>query len=595
MKSQFLSSLAALTAALTLGLAGGAHAQSLPYGDVGGPGAGSANGADSTDEVSDEAETDAGSPSLIKRTGRVRITPYIEAQQVVTAELSPGNEVLTYSTLAAGVEANLTGRNAEAGIAVRYERRFGYGKNKVSDSDVISGVARGNVALVPRTLYLEAGAMAARLSVENNGTTTPGLEIGTSSAQVYGAYIGPSVKTQLGAVDVQGHYRFGYSRVSTPNVLPAAAGQTPIDLYDEGTVHNALLHFATQAGTVLPVGLGLGAGWIREDISNLDQRIDDKHVRGDVTLPVGADLALVAGVGYEKVQVSQRNAVIDTLTGLPVRTGNGRYLTDQSQPRQIAYESEGLIWDAGVLWRPSRRTALEVHVGKRYGSTTYFGSFAYAPNSRTTLNVSVYDGISGFGGRLNQALADLPTQFEGIRNPLTGGLSTCVAGVPNAAGTANSSANRGANSSGGCLNGALGSVRSAVFRGRGVMASLGIVGNSLQYGVAAGYDRHSFIAAPGTVLALANGVIDENYWAAAYLNGRIDRNSSFGTNLYANWYQSGDALAGNSTSIGATAAYYRTLTGNLTATAAVGINGVNRDLLQDIWTASGLVGLRYSF
>ncbi len=586
MKPQFLTSLAALAATLALGLSGAAHAQSLPYGDVGGgAGANSDNGPDSGDEAADDDDSSGGLGGMVKRTGRVRVTPYIEAQQVVTAELSPGNEVLTYSTVAAGIEANLSGRNAQAGVAVRYERRFGWGSNKVSDSDVVSGVARASVGLIPRTLFLEGGAMAARMSVNGNGSTTPGLEFGNNSAQIYGAYIGPSLKTQLGAIDVEGHYRFGYSRVTTPNVLPVGPGQTAIDLYDEGTVHHAVLHFGTKAGTVLPIGLGVGGGWNREDTSNLDQRIDDKHVRGDVLLPVGSDLALVGGVGYEKVQVSQRDAVIDTLTGLPVLTANGRYATDQSQPRQISYESEGLIWDAGVMWRPSKRTALEAHVGRRYGSMTYFGSFAYAPNARTTLNVSVYDGISGFGGRLNQALADLPTQFDGLRNPLTGGLSTCVAGVNGAQG----------NSGGGCLNGALGSVRSATFRGRGVMASLGIQGNSLQYGVGAGYDRHSFIAAPGTVLALANGVIDENYWAAAYLNGRIDRNSSFGTNVWANWYQSGDALAGNSSSIGATAAYYRTLTGNLTATAAVGINGVNREVLQDIWTASGLVGLRYSF
>ncbi len=585
MKPQFLTALATLAATLALGLPGAAHAQSLPYGDVGGSSASSDSGSDSGDDAVDDGDSAESPGGMVKRTGRVRVTPYIEAQQVVTAELSPGNEVLTYSTLAAGIEANLNGRNAQAGLAVRYERRFGYGSNKISDSDVVSGVARASVGLVPRTLFLEGGAMAARMSVNGNGSTTPGLEFGNSSAQVYGAYIGPSLKTQLGAVDVEGHYRFGYSRVTTPNVLPVGPGQTPIDLYDEGTVHHALLHFGTKAGTVLPIGLGVGGGWNREDVSNLDQRIDDKHVRADVLLPVGSDLALVGGVGYEKVQVSQRDAVIDTLTGLPLLSGNGRYVTDQTQPRQIAYESEGLIWDAGVMWRPSKRTALEAHVGKRYGSTTYFGSFAYAPNTRTTLNVSVYDGISGFGGRLNQALADLPTQFDGLRNPLTGGLSTCVAGVNGAQG----------NSGGGCLNGALGSVRSATFRGRGVMASLGIQGNNLQYGVGAGYDRHSFIAAPGTVLALANGVIDENYWVAAYLNGRIDRNSSFGTNVWANWYQSGDALAGDSSAIGATAAYYRTLTGNLTATAAVGINGVNREVLQDIWTASGLVGLRYSF
>jgi hypothetical protein len=586
MKPHFFAGLAAMAAILAVGLPATVQAQSLPYGDVGGVGASSDSSV--VDDAADESDTPTDGIGLIKHTGRLRITPYIEAQQVVTGELSPGNEVLTYSTLAAGVDANLTGRNAEAGVAVRYERRFGWGSNRISDGDVVSGVARGSVGIIPHTLFLEGGATAARLSVQNNGSTSPGLELGNSSAQVYSAYIGPAIKAQLGAVNVEGHYRFGYSRVTTPNALPVAAGQTPIDLYDEGTVHNALIHFGTRAGTVLPIGVGVGAGWNREDTSNLDQRIDDKHVRGDVTLPVGLDLALVAGVGYERVQVSQRDALIDTLTGLPVVSDNGRYVTDRSRPRQIAYESEGLFWDAGVLWRPSRRTALEAHVGKRYGSTTYFGSFAYAPNSRATLNVSVYDGISGFGGRLNQALADLPTQFDGLRNPLTGGLSTCVVGVPGASGT-------NANSAGGCLNGVLGSVRSASFRGRGVMASLGLTGNNLQYGLGAGYDRRSFIAAPGTVLALANGVIDQNYWIAAYLNGRIDRNSSFGTNVWANWYQSGDALAGNTSAIGATAAYYRSLASNLTATAAVGMNGISRETLQDIWTASGLVGLRYSF
>ena len=587
MKPLMMSRLAALTVILALVMPSPAQAQTIAYGDTD---QSAAAGGDADEPSEDGAEDGAmadGIGGLSRRTGKLRVTPYIEVQQVISAQLSPTHETLTYSTLAAGIDANLTGRNAQAGIAARYERRFGWGNSQLSDSDVISGIGRASVGIIPRTLFLEGGVLAARLSVENNGAGTPGLEFGNNSSQVYGAYIGPSLKTQLGVVDVEGHYQFGYSRVSSPRILPVAAGQSPIDLYDEGTQHNAQIHAGTRAGTFLPIGIGLGAGWIHEDTSNLDQRVDDKHVRGDVTLPVSGDLALVAGVGYEKVQVSQRNAVFDTLTGLPVRSRNGHYVTDQTQPRQLAYDVEGLIWDAGVLWRPSKRTALEAHLGRRYGSATYFGSFAYAPNARMILNVSVYDGISGFGGRLNRALAALPTQFEGQRNPLTGGVGTCVTSVPGSA------SNGG--SGGTCLNGALGSLRSATFRGRGVTASLGITGTNLQYGIGAGYDRHTFFAAPGTVLAQANGVIDETVWTAAYVNGRIDRNSSFGTNVWANWYQSGDAFSGNSRSIGATAAYYRTLADNLTGTAAVGISGVDRQSLQDIWTASALIGLRYSF
>ena len=582
MEPHLLKRLAALTAGLALAVPGMAHAQLLPYGDVASPSAGS-DAADAQDSSDDETDSSAVS-GLSIHTRKAHVTPYIEVQQVVTSELSPGNETLTYSTVAAGLDANITGRNFEAGAAVRYERRFGWGGNSAPDGDVVSGVARASVGIIPRTLHLEGGAMAARVNVENNGSTSTGLNYGGNSSQIYSAYVGPSIKTQLGDISVEGHYRFGYNRVSAPTAVPLAPGQSAANLYNEGTVHNALLHFGTQAGTLLPIGLGAGAGWNREDQSVLDQRIDDKHVRGDVTLPISPDLALVAGVGYEKVQVAHRDALIDQATGLPVVDRNGRYVTDKSQPRQIAYETEGLIWDAGVLWRPSRRTALEAHLGRRYGSITYFGSFAYAPNSRTSLNVSVYDNVSGFGGMLNTALAGLPTQFEGLRNPLTGGLSTCVASI--AASGANGNT---------CLNGALASVQSASFRGRGVMVSYGVTGNSLQYGFGAGYDRRSFLAAPGTVLAAANGVIDENYWVSAYLNGRIDRNSSFGTNLWASWYQSGDALAGNTSAVGATAAYYRSITNHLTATAAVGVNGVNREILQDVWTASGLVGLRYTF
>lgn len=583
MKSHVIARAMALLAGAALVAPGVAHAQILPYGDVAGPSAGSADGSgdDVADEAADDGDSDLG--GLAPRTRKVHVTPYIEAQQVVTAELAPGSETLTYSSLAAGIDSSVSGRNMEGGMAVRYERRFGWGSN-ARDSDAVTGIARGSVGVVPGAVFLEGGAMAARVGVENNGSTAAGGAFSDNATQIYSFYVGPSIRTQAGDVQIEGHYRFGYNRVSAPAGVPRAPGQTPVDVYDEGTVHNAVLHFGTRAGTVLPVGIGIGAGWNHQDTSNLDQRIDDRHVRGDVTVPLGPDLALVGGVGYEDVKVSHRNAQIDPVTGLPVVGPDGRLVTDKTQPRQIAFETDGLIWDAGVLWRPSKRTALEAHVGRRYGSMTYFGSFAYAPNERTNFNVSVYDSVTGFGGLMNDAVANLPTQFQGVRDPLTGGLGSCVAA-------------QGQVGIGGatCLNGALASIGSSSFRGRGVMASLSIGGRNLQYGVAAGYDRRKFLTAPGTVLAGLNGVVDQDYWLAAYLNGRIDQHSGFSTTAWASWYQSGDVLAGDTQSYGATAAYYRSVTRNLTATLAVGVDGVERERLPDFWSASALAGVRLSF
>jgi hypothetical protein len=48
--------------------------------------------------------------------------------------------------------------------------------------------------------------------------------------------------------------------------------------------------------------------------------------------------------------------------------------------------------------------------------------------------------------------------------------------------------------------------------------------------------------------------------------------------------------------LGASLAYYRNLTDRLAATAAVGVDGISRDEpLDDQWSASALVGLRYNF
>jgi hypothetical protein len=573
MKSHHKLSLAAAALALLAGLP--ARAQSIPYGTASG-----GSGSKASSSGGDHADEDDGEEAPRKhRSKRIEVSPYIEAGLVTTAELSPGNDVFTYSTVAAGVDIGINGRNNQGSLSVRYQRSFALSGNG-QDSDQISGVARFSSAVVPGAVTIEAGAMAARASVEGNGSAVlETLGSRDTATQVYALYAGPSVRTQAGDAQIEGHYRIGYARVEAPDSVVVAPGNAAVDVFDDAVVHNAALHVGIKPGDVLPVGIGVGAGYNREDISNLDQRIEDLHVRGDVSFPVTSEVMLVGGVGWEKVEVSSRDALIDTITGLPVVGSDGRFVTNEAAPRTIAFETEGLIWDAGIVWRPSRRTVLEAHVGKRYGSTTYYGSFGWQPDNRSSFNVSVYDGITGFGGQLSTALAGLPTQFEAARNPLNGELSGCVV----------------AQEGGSCLSGALGSVRSAVFRSRGVAATYGADLGRIQTGFGVGYDHRKFIGAPGTVLALANGTVDENVWLAAYLNGDIDRNSQFATTFYSTWFQSGDALSGDLSAIGANAAYNRNLTSRISATAALGVSGLQRDALEDLWAASASVSVRYTF
>jgi hypothetical protein len=384
----------ALAGVLALGLPAAATAQSLDYGNVdGGSDAPSAGKSDSGGKSNDRGGRGG------RRDYGVTITPYIEAAQIVTAELEPGNDVLTYSRLSAGLDAEIAGRYNAASVSVRYERYFGWGK-KASDGDVISGIARGYATVVPG-LQVEAGALATQSKIDGNGTVG-GIGsiggIGSESGKVYSAYAGPTLATHAGPVQIDANYRIGYTKVETPDDVVAFPGGNAIDVFDESVVQDANVHAGVKPGDVLPVGLGVGGGFYQEDISNLDQRVRDMHARADVMLPVGQDLALVGGVGYEDVEISARDAVRD-VNGLPVIDSDGRYVTDKSVPRVMAYDVDGLIWDAGVVWKPSKRTQLEAHVGKRYGTTSYYGSFSYAPGSRSSINIAVYDNVAGFGGQ----------------------------------------------------------------------------------------------------------------------------------------------------------------------------------------------------
>lgn len=512
------------------------------------------------------------------RSGRVDVQPYIEAAQVLTAELSPGDDVVTYTRIAAGVDAGFAGRHSAGSASLRYERRIGYGD--VDDGDSITGIARASLAVVPRHVTFEAGGLASRARVESGGATTiGGFDADDSSTtQVYSVYAGPSVQTNVDDVALSGAYRIGYSRVETPDAVVLAPGDQPVDIFDDSVVQQASVRAGFAPGTALPIGVGVGGGWNRQDVSNLDQRIDDKYARADVTVPVSRTLALIGGVGYEDVEVSSRDALRDN-AGDPVIGADGRLVTDDSAPRQIAYETDGLIWDAGVLWRPSRRTSVQAVYGRRYGSSTYYGSLSYAPSSRTSVNIGVYDNLTGFGGNLMDNLANLPTRFSAFRNLLTGDLGSCVE----------------SQEGGNCALGNLGSLRSAVFRSRGVTASLAREVGRTSYGIAAGYDRRSYIAAAGTALEGADGILDENLWMGFYASQQLDAESGVSANAYVNWFDSGFDSAGNGTGYSASVAYYRELIAGLNGTAAIGLDGVSRDALPDYTNASALVGLRYSF
>lgn len=510
-----------------------------------------------------------------QRSNRV-VQPYIEVAQIVSAELTPGNDVVTFTQVAVGVDVNVQGRNSGAAVSLRYERNIGYGDNSV-DTDTISGIARGTLALVPNALSFEAGGLAARTRIDaGGGTTANPLVREDAESRIYSVYAGPSLDTRVGVVDLQGVARVGYNRFEFDDALVTQAGNS-IDVFDDSVTYLGQLRAGVRPGEVLPVGLAVTAGGFQEDIGNLDQRVRDLFVRGDVTVPLTNNLALVAGAGYENVEISSRDALRDA-NGAPVIGPDGRFVTDPGSPRQIAFDVDGLLWDVGVLWRPSSRTELQAAVGRRYDSTTYYGTFTYVPSQRSSFAVAAYDGVSGFGGVLNNSLARLDSDFQAIRNPVTGDFGGLVSGTD-----------------GQSVIGGLGSARSAAFRGRGVLASYQRNMGRTVAALGAGYDRRTFIAAAGTVLAPVNGLTDESYYVIGGLTREIGRNANLTTNAYVNWFNA----AGNNndvTAMGASAAYNHAITQRLEGRAAIAVDYFDSEFTaQDFAFATALVGLRYNF
>src|SRR3546814_2811181 len=88
-----------------------------------------------------------------------------------------------------------------------------------------------------------------------------------------------------------------------------------------------------------------------------------------------------------ELETSQKDPLLDA-DGNPVVDDDGRFVADPASPQRIAYRTDGIYWDAGVVWRPSLRTQLEAHVGRRYDSWVYFGSLSHAMSERSEEHTS---------------------------------------------------------------------------------------------------------------------------------------------------------------------------------------------------------------
>ncbi len=507
---------------------------------------------------------------------RATVTPYIEISQVALAELN-GGEALTYTQLGAGLDGQIRTRRMQVQVSYQYQRRFTE-KGSLQAGDSHNGLARAEIKAA-RGLTVEAGAIATRTRTDARGDAlTNNAGNARNVSQLYSVSAGPKLDTHLGPMFVQGTYRFGFTQIDDGTATGVASGSPSVDRFDHSTSHAVNASVGARPGTVLPIGLSLTGGLVRETASQLDQHFASSSARGDAIAPVSRTVALVAGAGYEQITVRQRDPVLDVRTGQPVLDSAGRYRTDPASSLRIAYAFDGLFWDGGVVWRPSRRTALEVRIGRRYGAMRYTGSFTYQRSGGSGVQIAVYDTVETYGQQVGSSLAALPVGFVTTADPFGAQAGACIYGTSGAA-------------AGGCLGGAFSSAATAAFRGRGLTANAVWSRGSTRLGIGTGFARRDFLTPVGVVGT--GGSWDESLYAQAFAQLAAGRDGTIGLNLLAS-YTDGDIPGSDAVfGWGANTAYTHRF-GVLSLTATAGVYGTQRSGADQL-SAQALLGARYAF
>jgi hypothetical protein len=514
---------------------------------------------------------------------KTHVSPYLELQQVFSANIDDG-DVLTYTNVAAGVDAGVSTRRVQAQISYRYDRYISW-ENDGPDGDSHTGIAQVSADLIPNVLKANAGALATRSRVDGGGPFLGFNELDFDNAvDVYSVYAGPDLSTRVGPLNVTASYRAGYVKVDDKSLrgIPLTPGAIRLDRYDSSTNHSLSASVGMGPGE-LPFGWTIGGGYVLEETNRLDQEFEGKFIRGDVVVPVSPTLALTAGVGYEDIGSSQQD-ILRGANGQPLLTRGGRLIGDPTKPRLETIGIDGVIWDAGFIYRPSRRTEVQGRFGRRYGGTLVTGSLSHRFNRDYGVSASIYDGIESFGRLTVANLAAVPVDFELRRNPFNdnvGGIGGCVFG--NDPGT------------GVCLDNAFQRIAAANFRNRGANVTFSGGRGLWGFSAGAGYSNRRYYSPIVTEGFALDRTTDESFSLYAGASRRLTRDSSMSVDGYAGWFDSG--LQGDNSlfSTGITASYQRSLfIDRLQATAAVGLFHTENDRTDGTF-ASGLIGLRYRF
>jgi len=510
---------------------------------------------------------------------RPELGAFMGLQQIAESQLSgAGADDVTYTQISGGVAGQISNRR----IVASGTYQVSYRQPEVGDLDksfTQDGVLRLQANVIDEWLTMETGAITTRSRVDPSGPA-PQFNTGntTNLTQTYSAFVQPVITHRIGDVGVSLSYRYAY----TKNESSQDTGSTgPItNRFDASRTQQATFNLGMEPGD-LPFGWKFSSDYRHENTTSLDQHFRSINAIGEIKIPIGASpVAVVASGGYERIRTSEGEALLDPVTGLPVLGKGGGFVVDPSLPRILTYDVEGLVADAGIIWRPSRRTRMELRVGRRYGGVTVTGLIEMRPSERSGLTLVVTDRIESFGQGVSGGLASTPASIDLTQLDPGSSIQDCLFGRRPGTGS--------------CIGGTLGQASASSYRERALSAIFNRAMRSWSFGGSLGYSRRTYIDDPNSPVSLA-GVVDQSVFGNITVNRRLTRISGVSFSFSGNLFKNGQVGASDVLSGSVTTNYYRSFGRSIQMQASVSVDASKQDGITADVSGRAQLGLQYRF
>ena len=555
---------------------------SLPagYGTPSLPGAGvPAQGVAIQSGGGSDAGVTGGGAQNARPKNRPEFSAGVDFQQIVENQFKGDGDDVTYSELSGNVGVQVKNCRIVASGSYRASYRIAE-QGEAGKTFNQDGVMRAQAILIQEWLTVDTGVIVTRSRVDPGGAAPQTNSAGAKNlTQTYSTFVQPTFTRRFGELGLNATYRYAYTK-NEGTLASRGAAAPPVNRFDDSIGHQGTVSVGMKKSE-LPFDWTASIEYARENASSLAKHTRSLNASGEVTVPLTRSLAFVSSGGYERIRISERPALLDPITLLPVTDDNGRFIPDPTQPRVLTYEISGIIADAGVIWQPSRRTRFELRAGYRYDDLTVTGLIEWKFSDRTGMTFILSDRIESFGQSVAGGLAASPVELN-----LTGSIDAdssyqnCLFGK--GAGT------------GRCVGGALGQASASNYRERAGSLIFAHRMRRWNFSGSAGYSRRTYIDTPGTILSLA-GVVDQTFFGDLQMSGILTRKSGISFSFRGNLFKNGQVGQPNVTSGSFSTNYYRTFGRGIRLQANMTLDASKQDGITADVSGRAQLGLQYQF